>query len=374
MQVRRLDTTRRKDRRQFIRFPFDLYQDYPQWVPPLIPDMRLALNRGRYPFYRTSEADFYVAEKDGQTLGRIAVLENRPYNDFHKTRTAFFYYFEAVDDAQVARALFDAAFAWARKRGMDHIVGPNGLLRGDGHGLLVEGFEHRPAVGIAYNPPYYERLVLDAGFSQSHDYFSGYLDRSYVLPQRFRRVAERVKAKRGYWVRSFTSKRELLELVPAFHKVYQEAFVQVWGYYPVTEAEIETLVRRIASIADPRLIKVVMKGQEPIGFAIAYPDVSAALQRVRGRLWPFGWIHLMVEAKRTRWINFNGVGILPEYQGAGANVMLYNEISETFQNNKFRFQHGDFVQVADSNIESLGEAAALGISWYKRHRVYQRPL
>ena len=374
MQVRKLDTTRQRDIRQFIRFPFELYRDCPQWVPPLIPAMKLALNRDKYPFYIDSDADFFLAESKGQTLGRITVLENRLYNDFHGSKVAFFYYFESVEDTKVSRGLFGAAFEWARGRGLDTMLGPKGMLRGDGHGLLVEGFEHRPAMGIPYNHAYYDALVKGSGFEKELDYLSGYLDRSFKPPERIFGIAEKVKAKRGYWVRSFTTKKELRQLASQIHKIYQDAFVQVWGYYPVTEKEIDTLVERMVSIADPRLIKVVMHGDEAIGFLFAYPDVSAAMQRIKGRVWPLGWIQLLLEPRRTKWINFNGIGVLPKYQGAGANVMLYVELAKTFADNQFQFEHGDFVQVAESNIHSLGDATYFGFPMYKRHRVYRKKL
>jgi GNAT superfamily N-acetyltransferase len=370
MQVRKLDTLRRRDVRQFIRLPFQLYEDCPQWVPPLLPDMRLALDRQRYPFYRHSDADFYLVESEGQALARLVVFEHRPYNAFHENKTAFFYYFDAADDAQATDRLFAAAFDWARSRGLTEIYGPNGMLRSDGHGLLVEGFEHRPAIGIKYNYPYYEQLVQSAGLKKSHDYYSGYVNKQQDLPQRFYDVAERIKARRGYRVRALESRRELRSLAPVFYRVYERAFVQVWGYYPVDLVEIEAMIRRISLIADPRLIKIVLKGDDPVGFIIAYPDVSAAIQRIRGRLWPFGWIRLLVESRSTKWVNFNGVGVLPEYQGVGANTVLYTELAGTFKDGRFRFEHGDVVQVAETNAPSLGDLTAAGPALYKTHRVY----
>jgi GNAT superfamily N-acetyltransferase len=381
MRVRKLDTSKRRDVRAFIRFPFRLYCDCPQWVPPLLPDMRLALNRRRYPFYRQSDADFFLAESKGQTVGRIAVLENRPYNEYHNSKAAFFYYMETVEDVQVSRALFDAAFDWARKRGLDTIYGPKGFLRGDAHGALVEGFEHRPAFGVPYNYAYYDACIRDSGFEKELDYFSGYASADRELPQRFIDIAERVKVRRGFQVRSFTHKDELLALAPAIHRIYQQAFVQVWGYYPVSEKEISALIERIATIADPRLIKLVVKAvaganqnEEAIGFVIAYPDVSAAIQKISGRVWPLGWACILLETQRTKWVNFNGVGIVPKYQGIGANAVLYQELVKTLKSNAFHFEHGEFVQVAENNVHSLGDANAIGISWYKPHRMYRRTL
>ena len=375
MRVRELDTTRSRDVRAFIRLPFELYRDCPQWVPPLIPEMRLALNRARYPFYRHSEAAFFVVETERQPVGRIAVLDNRPYNEFHHSKAAFFYYLDVVEDPQAARALFDAAFDWSRRRGLDTMYGPKGLLRADGNGLLVEGFEHRPAVGIPYNHPYYDAMVRGSGFEKELDYLSGHLTAAYQFPEHIHEIADRVKQRRGLQVRSFRSRKELQSIVPLVHRVYQEAFVQVWGYYPVSEDEIRALIERIMSIADPRLIKLVVKGDQTVGFIIAFPDVSAAIQRIRGRLWPTGWTQLLMEARRTKWVNFNGVGVTPQYQGAGANAVLYSELAKTFAHSHFRFEHADFVQVAEDNVESLGDAASvLHLPWYKRHRIYRKAL
>ncbi len=372
MPIRKIDTSQAQDVRQFINFPFELYGDCPQWVPPLVPDMKLALNRDRYPFYRHSEADFFVAEEGDRTLGRITAIHNRRYNEYHGCRTAFFYYFEVVQDFEVARALFNAVFEWALDRGLDEVVGPRGLLRADGHGLLVEGFEHRPAMGIPYNPPYYASFLEELGFEKEIDFLSAHLSGKYDLPPRFYDIAEKVKERRGFRVKSFTSKRELRRWVPEVQRVNNEAFTDGWGYFPIDEAEASAIADRMLLAADPRLIKLVMKGEKVVGFVIGYPDVSAGIQRANGRLWPFGWIHILLEFKRTKWVNFNGVGLLPEHQGVGANAVLYTELAKSTL--EFGFEHADLVQVADTNIESLGEVAAVGGEWYKRHRTHRRGL
>jgi hypothetical protein len=338
----------------------------------MIPDMKLALNREKYPFYRYSAADFFVAEEGDQTLGRIATIDNRRYNQHHGSNTAFFYYFEVIEDPEIARALLNTAFEWTLDRGLDEIIGPRGLLRGDGHGLLVEGFEHRPAMGIPYNYPYYTSFLRESGFEKEIDFLSARLSGDYDLPQRFYEVAEKVKERRGFWVKSFTSKRELRRWVPEVQRVNNEAFTDVWGYYPIDEAEANAIADRFLAAADPRLIKLVMKKEKVVGFVIGYPDVSAGIQRANGRLWPFGWLHILLELKRTNWVNFNGAGLLPGHQGVGANAVLYTEIAKSVS--AFNFDHADLVQVAETNIESMGEVNAVGGEWYKRHRIYRRGL
>lgn len=372
MKVRKLDTARARDVRQFIDFPFDLYRECPQWVPPIMPEIKLVLNRKKHPFYRHSAADFFIAESEGQTLGRIVVMDNRNYNQFHGRKHGFFYFFEVVEDIEAARGLFNAAFDWARKRGLEHLIGTKGFLQGDGMGILVEGFEHRPAIGIPYNYSYYDAFVRDSGFEKETDFVSGYLRGDHELPQRFYDIAERVKARRGFWIKSFASEREMRKWIHRVGKVYNETFVENWEYCPLTPEETDVVADRLIAISNPRLMKLVMKGDEIVGFVFAFPDISAAIQKVKGRIWPFGWIHLMREFKRTNWANLNGLGLLEGHRGVGANAVLYTELAKSVQD--FGFEHSDVVQVEEGNTKSLGEMKAIGVEWYKRHRIYRRKL
>ncbi|MBN1400191.1 MAG: hypothetical protein JXA74_05100 [Anaerolineae bacterium] len=372
MRIRPLDSSRRRDVRAFVRLPFALYRHCPQWVPPLVSDVRAGLDPRKHPFYQHSQAAFFLAESDGQTVGRIGVLDNRRYNDYHGTRAAFFHWFDCVDDQAVARALFERACDWARGRGLEVMLGPKGLLRSDGMGILVEGFQHRPAMGIPYNHPYYARLVEGAGFEKEIDYLSGLLHGDYRLPQRFFDIAERVKERRGFAIKSFKNKREMRAWGYRIKDVNNAAFPEVWGFYPMGDDDIERSIQQLSFIADPRLIKLVLKGDDVIGFLLVYPDLSDGLQRAKGRLWPFGWWHILRERKRTRWLNINGLGLLPEYQGLGANAVLYTEMQKSVVARGA--DYADVAQVAETNLKSMGEMQAIGVEWYKRHRIYRREL
>ncbi len=372
MQIQKLNTDSPRDVEQFIRFPFELYRDCPQWVPPMLSGVRLVMDRARHPFYRHSTADFFVAEHDGQVQGRIAAIDNRNYNDFNHSRTAFFYFFDAVDNRDVSRALFGAVFQWARERSLDKVLGPKGLVGADGVGFLVDGFEHRPAMGIPYNYPYYDALAVDSGLTKVSDHLSGYVARSHQLPRRLFDIAERVKATRGFWIKSFNSKQELRAWVLKIGAVVNESFSAGPDYCPLTPEEMTMAAEQLMDVADPRLIKVVMKGDNVAGFVFGFPDLSTALQRSGGRLWPFGWLLFLREYKRTRWVNVNGLGLLPEYQGLGANALLYTELARTIQ--EFQFEHADIVQVGEENVKSRSDMETMGIRWYKRHRTYQRLL
>lgn len=372
MRIRKLDTANKRDVHQFINCPFPIYQGNRHWVPTVEPEIRLVLNRSKHPFYRHSTADFFVAEENGDTLGRICVLDNQAYNHHHGTRVAFFYYFDVVNQPQTAHALLSAAADWARDRKLATMIGPKGFLQGDGMGMLYEGYEHRTALGIPYNHPYYNDFALDFGLRKETDFVSGYLPGDHQLPQRMYDIAEKVRQRRGYWIKSFTSEKELRSWILRIGRLYNKTFVDNWEFCPTTDAEFEVIGERMISIAHPRLIKLVMKGAEIIGFVFGFMDISAAIQRTRGRIWPLGWFHLLREFRRTDWVNFNGTGLLPEYQGLGGNAILYTELAKTVRD--FSFAHAEIVQIEEQNAKSLGDMAALGVRWHKRHRIYRLDL
>jgi hypothetical protein len=371
MQVRKLDTERRSDVHRFIAFPFELYHSCPQWVPPLWPEMRQVMSRKKHPFYLHSEADFFLVESAGQTMARAMVMNNRNYNDHHGKHTAFFYFFDSVNDTHVCQVLFNAIADWARSRDLEEIVGPKGILPGgDGLGVLVEGFDQLPALTIPYNFDYYDALLQHAGFTKETDYLSGYLPGDHKLPQRFFDIADKVKERRGFSIKTFKSKREALSAFRDIGSLYNQAFVDNWEYCPITKEELNVLAEHLKAIVDLKLAKLVMKDGKMVGFVLAYPDISLAIQKTRGRIWPFGWIPLLREFKRTEVGNVNGVGLLPEYRGVGANALLYTEVAKSIHD--FGWERAEIVQVEEGNTKSLQDMSAIGVIWHKRHRVYHR--
>ncbi|MCX6561045.1 MAG: hypothetical protein NTZ26_11120 [Candidatus Aminicenantes bacterium] len=370
--VREIDTENRRDVRRFVDFPFELYHDSRLWSPPLRGDVRRALDRRRYPFYKRSEAAFFLAERDGRTRARIAVLLNRRYNDYTGKPAALFNWFDAEDDAEAARAVIDAAAAWARARGLTTLYGPKGMLRTDCPGILVEGFEYEAALGMTYNYDYYPRLLEGAGLVKEIDYLSGYLSQGYRLPDRLAALVDKIRERTGLRVHTFRSKRELKRWIPALQKINNEAFGHVWGFYPIDADEARTVGRQLLQVADPKLLNVVMKGDEIAGFLFVFRDISAALRATRGRIWPFGWIRIGWALKTSRRMSGNGVGLLPKFQGKGATALLYAEITRTLTAAKA--VHCDIALALETNVKSLADMNAIGTTWSKRHRVYRRDL
>lgn len=371
MKIVTLDTDAGRDVRRFIDLPFRLYEGCKPWVPPLVDDVKLMLNRHKYPFYEHSDAAFFMAEREGRDVGRIAVLENRHYNAHWGSHTAFFYLFEAENDPEAASALFAAGEDWARERALTKIVGAKGFLQGDGIGILVDGFEHHPAVGIPYNHPYYGGLIENAGYRRQRDFYSAYLSGKVALPPRVHAIAEKMMAHRGFTIRNFANKRELSGWIPRIVKLYNDAFVENWEFNPVTEAETKVIGERLLMIADPKLIKLVMKGDEIAGFLFGFPDISEGIRRAKGRIWPFGWFWILRDFRRTKWVNLNGAGILAPYRGLGVNAILYVEMEKTF--GAGNFDHADIVQIEES-VLTLADANTMGGKVYKTHRIYEKDL
>lgn len=371
MRVRKLDTSQTRERELFVDFVFELYKDSDLWVPPLRGDAAGILNKEKHPFYEHSIADFYVVQEGENILGRMAMLDNRNFNGYHNSKTAFFGYFEVVEDIEAARALLATAKKWAREHDMDCIIGPRGVVGIDGS-VLVEGFEHRPALTIPYNYPYYDAFIQDSGFVKDADYLSGYSAGDLILPDRIENVAAKVKKRGGFTIKTFKSKDEIREWIPKALEVHREAMSGLHSYYPPTEAETRNVINTLLTIGDPKMVKLVMKGDQVAGFILAYPDVSAGLQKANGRLFPIGWAYVLRDRQKTKWANVNGLGLLPQYRGLGANVMLYSELAKTVRDGGYEFV--DVVQVNEENFNSRSDMESLGVSWYKRHRHYKYAL
>lgn len=375
LTIETVDTENKEQVKRFVELPYRLYKDCPQWVPPLYVDSYLPLNRKKHPFFEHSEADFFLAVRDGKFVGRICAANNKPFNEYHQTKKAHFYAFDAIHDLDVARALFDAVMIWAKERALDMLIGPKGLSPFDGYGILIEGFDHRQMMTMMnYNYAYYPTLMEALGFEKEVDFVSCYLPaHSFKIPERVENIAKRVMERGGLRVKKFKNKRELIQWAPRIGSAYNKAFIHNWEYYPFSAGDIQYAVDNIFLIADPRLIKIILHGDEIVGFLFAFPDVSAALQRAKGRLFPFGLVDLLLEMRRTKTISGNGMGILPEYQGIGGNALLYYEMGKTvFGFNQF--EHVEMTQVAETTRQMRADLKNLSSVEYKNHRVYRKVL
>jgi hypothetical protein len=375
LTIQPVDLSNKAQVKRFVQLPHRLYKDCPQWVPPLNIDAYAQLNPKKHPFYEHSDLAFFLAVRDGEDVGRIAAIENKPFNQYHGKKEADFYFFECENDPEVAKALFETVFAWAKARGLNRVVGPKGMGPLDGYGLQTLGFEHRQTMTmLTYNPAYYVDLVEGLGFEKEVDFVSCYLPADqFKMPERIERIAQRVLERSHLQVKRFASKRELLQWVDRIGQAYNKAFVNNWEYFPFTKREIDFVVQSIIQVADHRLIKIITHGDEVVGFLFAFPDVSAALQRAKGSLNPLSLVDMLIDMRRTKTVSVNGMGILPEFQGHGGNALLYYEMGKTLF--EFgQFVHVEMTQVAETTEQMRADLKNLNGVEYKNNRVYHKDL
>jgi hypothetical protein len=375
LTIEKVDTDNKKQVKRFVELPYRIYADCVQWVPPLNIDAYNQLNRKKHPFHAHSNVDFFLAVRDGRDVGRIAAIENKPFNRFHHERTADFYFFECENDLEAANSLFKAVFDWARSRDLNKIIGPKGMGPLDGYGIAILGQEHRQTMTmLTYNHAYYRQLVEAQGFEKEVDFVSCYLPADkFRIPDRVEKIAERVMERGHLEVKRFQNKKELLEWADRIGKAYNEAFVRNWEYYPLSEREIDFVVENIMTVADHRLIKIITHGEDVVGFLFAFHDVSAALQRAKGKLFPFGLLDILLEMRRTNTVSVNGMGILPEHQGHGGNALLYYAMGKTLLDFQ-QFVHVEMTQVAESTEQMRADLKNLNGVEYKNNRVYSKKI
>jgi hypothetical protein len=372
MNIRKIDTSSPADRKAFCSLPFNIYRNNSYWVPPFETEMALALDRQRHPMYQHSTADFFVVESGNEVVGRIAAIHNQNYCNFHQEKIGFLYYFEAENDLEISRLLFAASFDWARQRGLDHLVGPKGMIRSSGTGLLIDGFELYPALGIIYNQPYYASMWEDSGMVKLSDYASGYMTRDIMLPDKIHEMADKVRRRGNFWTKIFKDPKEIKAWIPKIEVVHEEAFSRNPSFHPSTHAEFQLMASNLMAVHRPGLMKLIMCGDDVAGFVITHPDPYAALQRTKGKLYPFGWLDILMEMKRTKVGDLNGIGILPKYQGMGANILVYDEMDKTLRATKW--ERAEFVQVDERNFKSKSDMETMGVKFNKVHRLFNRSL
>ena len=375
ISIEKVDLNSSKQIEEFVQFQYDLYKSDPQFCPPFVNDIKLMLNKKKHPFYERSDAEFYIARLDGNIAGRIAIMVNNPYNEYHQAKKAQFYLFECVNNQEIANLLFEKAFEWCREKGLNEVVGPKGFASFDGYGILVEGYEHRQMMTMMnYNFDYYPKLLESIGFEKEVDFVSCYMRATdFNIPEKAKEVSRRVKERGKFKVLSFKNKRQMMhDWADKIGIAYNNTFVNNWEYYPLSENEVKLLVDNLMVVADPKLIKIITYNDEIVGFLLAFPDISAALQRHHGKITPLGILDMLIELKKTKWVAINGAGVLPEFQGRGGMALLYDEMEKTIKD--YGFIHGEMTQVAETAVQMRKDLINLGGQPYKNHRVYHKRL
>jgi len=340
-------------------------------------DVAALLSRRQNPFFEHAEAEYFLAERDGRVVGRIAAIANRAHNDTHHDRVGFFGFFETVDEQAVCDALLEAAAGWLRPRGFDTLRGPASFSTNDEAGLLVEGFDTPPVLMMPHNPPYYRALLERAGFAKAKDllvYQQGYQGGNLMpVPERLTRATQLITERLGITVRPLEMKSFGTE-VERVKALYNTAWEKNWGFIPMTDHEIDHLAKQFKPVVVPDLVPFVEKDGKVIAFALALPDLNTVLAGNRsGRLFPV-ILKLLWRLKTNRIyrLRITLLGVLPEYRGKGIDAVLYHWIWT--RGGKLNYSWGEAGWILEDNPAMNAGLVKMGFTVYKTYRMFDRPL
>ncbi|MRR09159.1 hypothetical protein EG831_03540 [bacterium] len=324
------EVTDKKDLKRFIHFPFSLYRGHPNWVPPLLLDEFHTLRRDKNPAFEYCEARYWLAYKDGRLAGRIAGIINRRYIEKWGNTYARFGWVDFIDDAEVVESLFGAVEQWARERGMTGIHGPLGFTDMDHEGMLVEGFNELGTLAAIYNHPYYPRRLEAIGYAKDVDWVEFEVKVPAALPEKAERVEKIVMKKLGVRVLPAKTARQMLPYARDMFHVLNAAFAPIYAFVPLNEKQIDLYVKQYFSFIRPEFTKIVLDRNDKVAaFVIGMPSLSRALQKARGRLFPFGFIHILLAMRKPRYIDLYLGAVRPDLQGTGTDALLMTELNRS---------------------------------------------
>jgi GNAT superfamily N-acetyltransferase len=366
----------RRDLDRFIKLPFRLHRDHPLWVPPLIMERREFLDRSKNPFFGHAEAEYFLAERDGEVVGRITAQVDGHWDEHNDGNDGMFGFYEAEDDPEIAAALVEAASEWLRDRGRDRLVGPMDFTTNDECGLLVDGFEVPPLVLQPWHPPYYQRHLEGLGMTKTMDLWMwkiqlGELKQGDRFHDLIHQAAEASANEHGVVVRQMR-KRDLEAEIARFMEVYNEAWDRNWGFVPVTEEEVAFQAKNLKPILDENWAMIAERDGEVVGAALTLPNINQVLKKMKGRLFPFGWWHFLVGRRKIDQVRVFALGVKPQYQHLGVAAALYVRHIEVAA--RVRQKGGETGWILEVNEPMNRAMEGMGAEVVKRYRLYELPL
>jgi GNAT superfamily N-acetyltransferase len=372
VEVTRVLDALEKDR--FIKFQWEIYKDDLHWVAPLLMERHEFLDPGKNPFFLHADVALFLARRSGEIVGRIAAVEDRNFNAFHGSKTAYFGLFECVNDEEVAGALFQAAREWARWRGLDTLLGPMNLSTNYEVGLLVEGFDSDPYLQMTYNPRYYGALIEKCGLKKAKDLYAWERSAATAPPERFARIADKIRAHAQVQIRSVNLRHFEAE-VARIKEVYNAAWEQNWGFVPMTEQEFDKLARDLRQFVVPDLAMIAECQGEPIAFSLTVPDYNQALKKLNGRLTsyglPVGLLKLLFYARRIDRVRLMALGVKSGWRRRGIDAVLVVETVR--RTHKLGYEGGEISWTLEDNDLINRAIEACGCTRTKLYRMYEAP-
>jgi hypothetical protein len=362
-----------KGLKKFIALPWVIYQNDPNWVPPLRGQQLRTLQGKNNPLLANGEHTFFLAQVGEKVVGRLLVGINRKLNREKNKQEGYLSLFEAIEDREVAFALFDAASQWLRARGISSIVGPVSPTNGDDNrGILIQGFDGPPVLMNSYNPPYYESFFEDYGFGKDMDLFAFYLDVASLDTERFDRVVSYAMRKYQFRIDRF-DRKQLNREIRDIKKILDLAMPATWEHLtPPSLEEIRSEFQTLVQFMDADLVYIARSGKEPIGFVVGLPDYNQVLKRLNGRLFPLGWAKYLWYKRRITGARVFIQFVVPQFRNKAVNGAIYHRLM--VEARKKGYKYGEGSAIAEMNKESIRSVEGAGGRLYRTYRIYRKEL
>ena len=367
--------TKQSELKKFILFPFKLYKGNKYWVPPLILDEKKTLTKAN-PALDFCELEMWLAYRGDEIVGRVAGIINNRANETWNTKDVRFGWIDFVDDVEVSQLLIKTVADWAKDKGMESICGPLGFTDMDHEGTLIEGFDQLSTMSTIYNYPYYKQHFESIGFEKAADWIEYKIFIPEAIPEKHKRVTKIVQDKFGLQIKKYTNAKKLVaDYGQAIFDLVNEAYAPLYGYVPITQKQIDNYIKTYLSMLNLKMVTLITdQSGTLLGVGVSIPSVARALQKSKGRLFPFGWYHLL---KAMRCINNKVLDLLivaikPEYQNKGVNALLFADLIPAYQQLGFEYAESNPELEVNSKVQSQWEY--FETEQHKRRRVFSKKI
>ena len=367
LTIQRVTTARQK--RQFLHFPWTLYRDDPNWIPPLRGTQKEMVNYRPHPFYERNSVQTFLAYRGDEVCGRIAAILNQGHIAQYNDRRGFFGFFDCIDDQEAANGLFDAVRQWFADQDIHRLRGPTNPSLNYELGLLIDGFDSPPTFMMTYNPPYYERLIENYGFRKTQDLYAfwGHIDMLPKIAAKLAPIAEQIIERYDVKLRPLDRSR-FQQDVEMFLDLYNRSLANTWGFVPMSAGELKRLAGELKQIIVPEMAVCAEIDGRVVGAAFGLPDYNPRIKEIDGRLFPFGFIHLLRNRRAIKRIRLISTNVLPEYQRFGIGLVLMHGLVPKAM--EWGLEEAEFSWVLESNRLSYGALKKGGAKITKTYRLY----
>lgn len=375
MSTQIITVKNKSDKKRFIKSQWNFYKGDPNFVPPLIMERKKVLDTEKNPLYMHSKIELFMAEREGQIVGRIAAIINGNHNKTHNDKVGFFGFFECENNQETANLLLKTAENWLKERGFDQMRGPINPTMNDEVGLLSENFDQPPVILTTYNPKYYIDLLEGYGLENVKNLLSYWLSPPTFITPKLERLQDIIKKRNSITVReiNFKDKKQFAKDVELLKGIYNTAWQPNWGFVKMTDEEFDALAADFKQFADSKYSLIVEVKGKPAGFLLALPDLNQVMiHNKKGSLLGAGW-HLLTKKKQINVLRIIVLGLIPEYQKTGADAVLYFEVGKRAGENGIEWAEASWI-LEDNEMMNKGLTQTMNAKHYKTHRIYQKDI